>query len=660
MGKSIRRTGTRVEVQPVPPPARRPPFKAAWLLFTALLVIFYYWTATSSIDPFGSPDENSTIGTTHFYHLLTNGFLAGHLYLPVQPDPRLVALKNPLDANQNAGLRLHDASYYKGHFYLYFGAAPVVTLFLPWKVLTGHALPQNIAGVIYLSVGYVFSCLLLLTLVRAAKMRPHWILLSAALITLGFGQTAPIVARRALAVYEVPLTAGYCFFMAGMYFLARHMTSPEKDRWTAIVASLCLGITAGCRPHYGVVVALLMIAYLVYTARAKAGGVKAMLPDLARLGAPVMLCGLAIAWYNFARFGSPLDFGHSYQMTTNFVTVIALHGENIVPCLYFFLFGTPAWTGQFPFFQLVRQPRTPWGHPEWMPPVSTLEPIAGLFTVAPMCAAGFALPFVLLRKRRQVPLAVIFVVTALAASAAVMLFSISWSGSIAMRYYLDYAPALLVVSLFVSLFVAQTAQTSRSRNVIIALMMAGCVWSVGLNALLSINSYNHGLKLRNQEQFRAIYKLFGGDPENIRYPIYTLSTDAAVLFPPGVPGRREALLTSGGPNAGDFVFVQYSGNNHARFGYEHTGTAPVLSQEIAVPPDAIHNVAIGFDHTATDQVTLNLAVDGRTILTQPVSLYETAPRYVGMGQDPVGGPNHLQPFSGRLAAPNGITLKYGD
>ena len=37
---------------------------------------------------------------------------------------------------------------------------------------------------------------------------------------------------------------------------------------------------------------------------------------------------------------------------------------------------------EFPYLQLMRQPRAPFGHPEWMPPINLSDLFAGLLTIA--------------------------------------------------------------------------------------------------------------------------------------------------------------------------------------------------------------------------------------------------------------------------------------
>src|SRR5262249_54887477 len=231
--------------------------------------VFYGWTATSSSDPSDwawGPKEAELPphpGPENYYNLLTSGFLAGHLYLPVRPAPELLALKNP-DGEEGAGIRLQDASLYKGKYYLYYGPTPALTLFLPWKLLTGRGMPHSVAVLLYATTGYIFSCLLLFLLLRVADVKvPHSLkgILAAAL---GLGNVVPVLLRRPGAMYEVAIMAGYCFFMAGMYLLARCVTAADRRWWTLIVAGLCLGLTAGCRPHYGVVAVVMLAVYLAH------------------------------------------------------------------------------------------------------------------------------------------------------------------------------------------------------------------------------------------------------------------------------------------------------------------------------------------------------------------------------------------------------------
>src|SRR5436305_2797670 len=98
--------------------------KRALLVATFGLVgVFYVWTVRSNGEPwkFGRPQKD-------YYNLLIDGFLSGQLALKVEVPPALLQLADPYDPRTRPpGLALHDASLYRGRYYLYFGAAPVVT-----------------------------------------------------------------------------------------------------------------------------------------------------------------------------------------------------------------------------------------------------------------------------------------------------------------------------------------------------------------------------------------------------------------------------------------------------------------------------------------------------------------------------------------------------
>src|SRR4051794_37012682 len=70
--------------------------RAAWCCFSALILVFYFWTATSSNRPFHPRD------TSHeFYNQLAVAFQKGQLYLDTKPAPQLLALRDPYSPPAN-------------------------------------------------------------------------------------------------------------------------------------------------------------------------------------------------------------------------------------------------------------------------------------------------------------------------------------------------------------------------------------------------------------------------------------------------------------------------------------------------------------------------------------------------------------------------------
>ena len=188
-------------------------------------------------------------GQTHsdpYYNGLTDGFLAGKLSLPTEPSPQLMALQDPYDPGQNASLRLHDASYYNGKYYLLFGVTPVVLLFLPFRALGIGDLPQSAAVAAFTFAGVVFW-FLTVSLVRR-KCVPHRGagVLYATLVTLGFGGAIPFLLRRP-AMYEVAIACGFFCLAATVFFsFPQHsMREPPVGRPASEASFLALQLEQG-------------------------------------------------------------------------------------------------------------------------------------------------------------------------------------------------------------------------------------------------------------------------------------------------------------------------------------------------------------------------------------------------------------------------------
>ena len=189
-------------------------------VIVVLVLIFYIWTATGGTNSFNS-NQNS------YYNLLTDAFLSGHLYLPVEPRTELLALPNPYDPNTGHGLRLHDASLYHGKYYLYYGPISVLTLYIPYRLLTSNRMPDNLVGLIFSFGAFLFSLGLLSRIInRYFKdiQKSHFAL---ALLLIAFANAVPYNLRRT-EMYEVAISSGLFFLMGGIYFYIQRFKRARK------------------------------------------------------------------------------------------------------------------------------------------------------------------------------------------------------------------------------------------------------------------------------------------------------------------------------------------------------------------------------------------------------------------------------------------------
>jgi hypothetical protein len=646
--------------EPAPPeaPGAREPLserllKPGWCVLSCLIFLFYLWTATSSGRPFHPYDTSN-----EYYNQLAGSLLQGHTYLAAKPSPQLLALRDPYDSWLNERFRLHDASLYRGRYYLYFGVAPAMVLYVPWRVLTGGRVSDGIAVTVFSMGGYAFSCLLLFLLLKASQIRVPWFLRLAACCALGLGQMAPIVLRRP-RVYEVAVSAGYCFLLGGVYFLARRMVRPDAGRWLPALAAAFFGLAVASRPHCALAALLAAILYGLHLIRVRGLRRRPWLAEFARFALPLAIAGGLIGWYNYSRFDNPLEFGIRYQLAgvPNLMSgsaPMASRVRFIVASVYYLLACPPNFLPRFPFFEL-NGAAPPFGNPDLLPNEYYLEPVAGAFVVSPLVLAGFALPF-LSRKRKRLPAEVrAALATLMACGFAIFaaLCSTNWASG---RYVLDFVPVLLLAGLFVCLWLSVDLPSRWMRAAAVTLTLAGCVWASAVNMGLSVNGYGYPLEKPHSALFGSVASFFGAGPEALMDEVVTLRLDATVVFPRAKPEVREALLATGMNEHWDLLAVQYKRAGNAIFGYVHSGVSAAWTPEIPISPGTPHRLVVDYS-AAAERVLVRL--DGKAVLDYPATFFPTSRDRVTLGRLRVGRFD-LRDFSGRIdVAPGGLTVVLG-
>ena len=236
---------------------------------------------------------------TAYYSGLTDALLSGQLYLKAEPDPRLAQLANPYLSYQGIP-RMHDATYFRGHYYLYFGVAPVIVLMAPWKLVTGTFLNDPAADCTFAVVGFIFGLLILRHWLR---LQPHrvkegWIALGVLLWGLG---SFVLVLSQSASFYGVPILCGYACIMVALYAVQRASTAASPGRaagWMA-GASLAWGLAVASRPH--IVFSLPTLALPLAWQLLRDGGRWSQGRRWRLVGAtlvPAAIVGALLAWYN--------------------------------------------------------------------------------------------------------------------------------------------------------------------------------------------------------------------------------------------------------------------------------------------------------------------------------------------------------------------------
>lgn len=403
--------------------------------------------ATFFIGSAGQPFElgEDLNGYPEGYAMMTHAFAHGQLALLQRPSPALLALPDPYDARQNAGLRLHDAILYHGKYYFYYSPLPAVLMNLPVLWLTGTDVPQAMAVTLWTSAGTVLMLAALLAFKR--RWHPSLPLWATGALGLSIGFAAPVVYLVGRpTMYEQPVAAAYAFLGLGLFALAKVAGRGARFGW-AMTAAFGFALAAACRPNIAFACPGLGLVWLLAARRegriaaGPIGWLSAVRwPRVVLLCLPFLAVGAGLATLNCMRFGAPLEFGWRWQLwgrrtqlasqATNFSL------RNIPPNAQQYLYGPPQFLLWFPYVEAQARKvyfRSPY--------TVGAEPLVGIAWALPLEAIALLAWAANLRRHRLADPASAdsWIGALLVAGGGVLLFNMTYS-AFAMRYMPDFLP----------------------------------------------------------------------------------------------------------------------------------------------------------------------------------------------------------------------------
>ncbi len=329
------------------------------------------------------------------YQELAQSFLAGQLYLEEEPPEYLALMDNPYDINEREQLEAFyeesyywDAAYFEGRYYVYFGVVPVLLLYLPFQAITHSALP-NYAAIQIFMVFFVLGSFLLFGEVIKRYFRARRIpFLSYLILCLIFinASGGVFIAKRP-DMYSIPIISALAFTVFGLYFWLLSLRKEGRvDPFYAGIGSLCMALVAGCRPQLLLVSAMAIVIFWNSVFKDRTLFSKKGWKSTICICLPYILVAAGIMWYNYARFGSPFDFGANYNLTTNDMTGRGYRVERVGLSLFTYLFQLPNFTAIFPFLQPVTIGTN------YLGVTITEAMFGGIFAVIPLLWVLFLLP----------------------------------------------------------------------------------------------------------------------------------------------------------------------------------------------------------------------------------------------------------------------------
>lgn len=293
---------------------------AVSVLSGVIVISSYFW--------FVQLDERIAGSDFEYYMEMAKSFKDGNLHLELAPPPELLALENPYDyfLRREKGVDNFpwDLSLYNGRFYIYWGPAPAALAAL----LSRNILNQ--IGDFHLALAaacglFIYQILIIATYWnRELKHAPAW-LLGILLVTVGLITPVPIMLDGA-KVYDAAIFSCQLFLIGGCFWAYSAFLDEEPPVWKLTLASAHWALSVGSRviilPGVAICAGLtLLFLYRYY----KGKSIRISLPAFLSVATPLLLGGGILAWYNWARFGSIVEFGLTYQLAnidyTNFTNV---------------------------------------------------------------------------------------------------------------------------------------------------------------------------------------------------------------------------------------------------------------------------------------------------------------------------------------------------
>lgn len=411
--------------------------------------------------------------TTNYYDRLAMAFRAGHPYVPQTPDPALLALPNPYDPDTREGIpgtgasdvnSLWDMSLYNGKAYPYWGPAPAV-LVLGIRAFYPVEIGDQVLTLAFLAGSFIFESLLLIYLRRRFFSDvPAWTVIPGMLLA-GFVNPIPWLLFLP-RIYEAAIAAGQFFLMAGLYFVFGGLGGARTSIARVFVASILLVSAVASRATLAIPVALLALLVVVWLLHGDSAARRASLCAALAFAVPLIAGALILAWYNFIRFGSFLEFGYRYQLTVldqNRFHNVLFSPMYLLPNAYIYLLNIPALDNLFPFVKPLWNEPFIRGFETQYHSIYNSERMIGLVFSAPflllaMLPAGLQARALLhvctAKSKADTPRSaattggflrwVVITLSALALLELMLVFLVFYA---TMRYFMDAVPTLVLLSM---------------------------------------------------------------------------------------------------------------------------------------------------------------------------------------------------------------------
>lgn len=331
--------------------------KRSHIIIAEIMAVVCTLSTLAFLQPEQEPIEYTGDSATLMsspYALTFDAFKKHQVYLDVEADPGLENIENVYESTQRveSGLfYLWDYAYYKGHYYCYFGAAPVITFYFPYYWITGKLPTLPMANAFFVFLAVFFFCQALLSAVKLLAPRPNMLLLLGAMPA-GMCCLEVFYLLNWTDMYCLPISSGLCYLFLSIWLGMKACSM--KKRIPKLVA-LALGGTSlalcvASRPGLALGSAIL-IPFFMGILLNKKEKLSYRITQACCFVIPLVIGGCMVMWYNMVRFGSPFDFGASYQLTVSDIHANRISFAGFFGMLYHYILPLLNKRKSFPFFE---------------------------------------------------------------------------------------------------------------------------------------------------------------------------------------------------------------------------------------------------------------------------------------------------------------------
>lgn len=333
------------------------------LLIVSIVFIFCISGITALVSPFNDAPITLSSGPTVFgpgvnvidlEQLMTQALAHGHIHLLIKPSDALLHLSNAYSADQRQAQQipvLLDASYYHGTYYSYFGLSPQLIM-LPFRLITGKYIGTDVVWLIF----DIFLQIATLRFYLSAVKR--WFS-GIGFLPCFFGAAAMLFGSGVLVLavginfYGLTQVSALCFLFWGFCMLFDAYCGKSRTALCLTLSGLFFGMVILSRPN--IVVFMLASVFLLVPLLKKAPSKKLRIKWTLGFCIPFIAVMAFQLLYNLVRYGSPLQFGNDYQLTSYDIKYNQISNlARFFAISWHYLFQQISWDLTFPFVHINR------------------------------------------------------------------------------------------------------------------------------------------------------------------------------------------------------------------------------------------------------------------------------------------------------------------